>query len=72
MENLTTNWRVWAWPLIVLGGATLIALIGHRILFSILRRITLRKGGLLINSLIRHAFFRTTRCHQFSAPPAWG
>jgi small-conductance mechanosensitive channel len=55
VENLTTNWHLWAWPVIVLGGATLLALIGHRILFSILRRITLRKGGLLINSLIRHA-----------------
>jgi len=55
VQNLIVDWRVWAWPVSVLGGAILFALIAHRILFSILRRVTLRRGGLLINSLIRHA-----------------
>lgn len=55
MENLIDNWRVWAWPIIVLGGATLLALIGHGVLFFIMRRSTLGKDSLLISSLIRHA-----------------
>lgn len=52
---ISNDWHVWIWPVSFLGGAVLLALVGQRVLFALLNRWTRRKGGLLINSFIRHA-----------------
>jgi len=49
------NWLHVFWAAGVIGGAILLGLIIHAVLFFILRRAAQRKGDVIANSLVRHA-----------------
>lgn len=55
MLNLSQYWHAWFWPVIVLAGSIVLALIIHNILFAIGKRLAHRTGNILNNSLVRHA-----------------
>jgi small-conductance mechanosensitive channel len=45
---------MWLWPVCSLGGAILIALIAHRLLFGALERWAQKRPGFFIKSVVRH------------------
>lgn len=49
------NWLHIFWAAGVIGGAIVLGLIIHSVLFFILRRVARRKGDVIANSLVRHA-----------------
>ena len=54
MTQLANHWREWAISGGILVGAVILALIAHKILFSIANRLARRTGSSLDNSLVRH------------------
>lgn len=54
MQLLLQNWHTWMWSVGILGGAIVVALLAHSILFFVLKRMSLRKGDVFINSLLLH------------------
>jgi small-conductance mechanosensitive channel len=54
MELILKNWHTWMWSVSILAGAILIALVGHTVLFFILKRLARRKGDVFISSLVEH------------------
>lgn len=53
--QIVVDWDDYLLAAVILGGAIVVGLIIHSILFFILRRIARRKGDIIANSLVRHA-----------------
>jgi small-conductance mechanosensitive channel len=54
MAFLTKHWQAWAWSVGVVAIAIVVALIVHRVLFALLKRVSQRSGSVLVGSLLRH------------------
>ena len=54
MEHSLQNWQSWVWAAGGLVGAALVALIGHRVVFSVAHRFTRRTEVAIDNSFVRH------------------
>jgi small-conductance mechanosensitive channel len=55
MANFLGSWQVWLWPSIILIGSVVLALAAHYVVFTVGKRIAAHSGGVIQNSLIRHA-----------------
>jgi len=55
MPNLSTYWQGWLWPLIVLAGSAVGALVLHKIIFAAVRRLAQSTGSVVNQSLVRHS-----------------
>lgn len=55
MANLWTHVFPWVWPLGVLAASIAAALIVHRVIFAIGKRVAARRGGTIERSLTHHA-----------------
>lgn len=49
------QWRQWVWVLVIITSAVVLALVVHRLGFSLARRVTRRTRGLVANSVVRYA-----------------
>ena len=54
MGHYIAYWQTWLWPAALLLGAILLALVAHRIIFAVARRVTRRSPKPLYASLIRY------------------
>ncbi|HUO24023.1 MAG TPA: mechanosensitive ion channel family protein [Candidatus Aquilonibacter sp.] len=54
MERYFVHWQAWVWSLGALAVATVLALIGHYILFAVARRISRRTVSVVDSSIVRH------------------
>jgi small-conductance mechanosensitive channel len=54
IQFIAHNWHNLMWSAIILGGAVLVALVVHSIVFQVLPRLARRQGGVLSQSLVRH------------------
>jgi small-conductance mechanosensitive channel len=55
MANLPNYVQAWFWPLAVLVGAVVLALIIHKVIFAVGKRLASRTGNVINSSLVRHA-----------------
>jgi small-conductance mechanosensitive channel len=55
MIGLLNNLQTWLWPVSVVTGTIVLALVAHYVVFLIGKRIASRAGGVISNSLVRHA-----------------
>jgi small-conductance mechanosensitive channel len=49
------QWSFWIWPLVILAGSIILALIAHYVLFLVAKNLAKRTGGVVVNSLVDHA-----------------
>lgn len=49
------QWSSWIWPLVILAGSIILALLAHYVLFLAAKNLAKRSGGVVINSLVDHA-----------------
>jgi small-conductance mechanosensitive channel len=54
MDFLPKHWHAWAWSVGLLAIAIVFALVVHRALFALLKRVARRSGSVLVDSLVRH------------------
>jgi small-conductance mechanosensitive channel len=54
MAPVWQKWAAWIWPLVILLGSIMLALVVHRLLFVLVKRLTKRTGGVIATSLARH------------------
>lgn len=54
MAQLSTVWQAWLWAAGTLAGAVVLALIGHAIVFAVLRRTTKRSKDAIGSLLVRY------------------
>jgi len=55
VKALVQNWQAWLWSIAILVGAVLVALVAHRVVFVLAKRMaSRRKGSIIEESLIRH------------------
>jgi small-conductance mechanosensitive channel len=54
MGHYIAHWQTWLWPAALLLGAILLALVAHRIIFAVARRVTRRSPNPLLAPLIRY------------------
>ena len=54
MGHYIAHWQTWLWPAALLLGAILLALVAHRIIFAVARRVTRRSPNPLFAPLIRY------------------
>jgi small-conductance mechanosensitive channel len=54
VQFIAQNWQSLLWSAAILGAAVLIALVGHFIIFRLLRRYHFRKGAVLGQSLLKY------------------
>ena len=55
MLNFFEQWSSWALPAAILAGSIILALLAHHVIFLFARRFGERTGGVIANSLVRHA-----------------
>lgn len=55
MTQLLEHWKAWVWSGAVLGSAIGLAMVAHYLLFVVAKRVVRRTGGIIDNSLVRHA-----------------
>jgi small-conductance mechanosensitive channel len=48
------HWQALLWSAIIVTGAVLLALVAHRFVFTLAKRVSRRTGGIIKDSLIRH------------------
>jgi small-conductance mechanosensitive channel len=54
MVPIWQKWAAWIWPVVILVGSIVLALVIHRLLFVLVKRLTKRTGGVIAKSLARH------------------
>jgi small-conductance mechanosensitive channel len=54
VTNFAQYWQIWFRPVIVLASAVVLALIVHKILFAVARRVASRTNKVIVSSLLRH------------------
>src|SRR5215467_5951340 len=54
MEHFIIHWRAWLWSAALLVGAIVVAILVHRIIFAVARRITRRSPDSLFASVVRY------------------
>jgi small-conductance mechanosensitive channel len=54
MQDIFNDWHPWLWPVSLLVGAVVLALLANYVLFSVLTAWAHRKSGLLATSVVRH------------------
>ena len=55
MDTILANWQKWAWSLGSAGGAILVGLLSHYLVFSAARRLAARSHNILDESLVHHS-----------------
>ncbi len=55
MTHLWQYEHVWLWPAIIMAASILLALIVHKVLFSIGKRLAKRESSVILGSLVSHA-----------------
>lgn len=54
MEHFIVRWQTWLWSAALLAGAFLVAIVVHRIIFAIVRRITSRSSSSWLAAVVRY------------------
>jgi small-conductance mechanosensitive channel len=54
MGHFNVHWQTWLWSAALLFGAVVVAIVAHRVIFALVRRVTVRSPNSLLASVIRY------------------